>query len=186
MSDEQTTTFSVSIPADEHACVRWSCPHCGLDFKLDVSKDLMNDVLSWSLERVLRENGLQDSNDIDKDEDNNESAENMTCPYCRHTARHQEFLHSEFSNYMEAMAVREYVEPMLNNFINSAFAGLQRMSNIKITETTHPRSPLPMIGPEPTDMVRVRCINCRCLFKVLDSWRGQVCCPQCATDLLAM
>lgn len=178
--DPSHIQMSVSIPLDGHSCIRRECPHCGLEFKVDASEDVSRDLLAWSVSRILRSHG------VDQDDGVEEPAQESHCPYCQHSAKTQDFLHPEQWAYMHKLVFREYVEPMFSQMMESAFGGFQGNSFLKITHESGPRSPRPMIGPDSTDMARVRCLACSTLFKVSDRWRGSIRCTSCATDLLAM
>lgn len=171
--------MEIGLPLDGHSCIRVECPNCGLDFKVDMSSEDLHDVLSWSVGRVLQSEGL-------RDEQTAEPTKVTHCPYCSHDAVSQDFLHPEHWAYVRQLLFREFIEPMFANMIDSAFGGLRGNKFLKITHASGPRSPRPVVGPEATDMVRVRCVVCTSLFKVSAGWRGTVRCAQCAHELLAM
>ena len=49
---------------------------------------------------------------------------------------------------------------------------------------TDSRSPRPLSGPEPNDMVRVLCTSCDARFKLMEGWADPVFCPGCFIPLV--
>ena len=175
--DSSRIQMKIGLPLDGHSCIRVECPNCGLDFKVDVSSQDLQDVVSWSVGRVLQSEGVRAPQTA-------EPSKVAHCPYCSHEAVSQDFLHPDHWAYLKHLLVREFVEPMFANMLDSAFGGLRSNRFLKVTHTRGPRSPRPMVGPDATDMARVRCLACSGLFKVDAAWRGAVRCPQCRIDLL--
>jgi hypothetical protein len=182
VSDDESSRFSISvaIPMDGHSCVRRECPSCGLQFKSNGAEHRMDDVVGWSVGQILRSHGGDNSGHT------GEGTGLAHCPYCGHSVKSQDFLHPEHWSYLKKLVFREYVEPLFGNMIESAFGGLRDSSFVRVTHEVGPRSVRPVVGPEPTDMVRVRCIGCSELFKVTARWRGSVRCTGCGADLLPM
>jgi len=180
--EDSRISIEVSLPTDTHHCIRRCCPNCGLDFKVDGSDDLQSDALAWAVGQVARGSGLQVS--VEDDEGADAKPKQASCPYCNHSCDEQDFLHPEHWSYMEALIFREYVEPMFNEMMESSFGNFPSNSSMSVTVTRDPRSPRPMVGPEPSDMVRIRCLACEATFKVVASWRGSLFCPDCSTELL--
>jgi len=176
--DSSRIRMEIGFPLDAHSCIRVQCPNCGLDFKVDMAADVLHDVLAWSVSRAFRSASVRDGTTA-------EPVKQTHCPYCGHSATSQNFLHPEHRGYLKNLAFREYVEPMVSEIFDSAFRGLRNNKFLRVTHTSGPRSVRPMVGPEPTDMVRVRCLACSGLFKVDAGWPGSVRCPHCAIDLFA-
>jgi len=183
MDDDGDSRISieVSLPTDSHHCIRRCCPNCGLEFKVDGSEDMQQDALAWTVGQVARVHGLQAEREGEVEEAEPRQA---YCPYCNHTCDEQDFLHPEHWRYMEATIFREYLEPMINKMWESSSGNSRGNSFITVTVTRDPRSPRPMVGPEPTDMARVRCLDCDTMFKVLATWKGPIFCPACSAELL--
>lgn len=180
MTDELETNVSldIGVPLDAHSYIRVECPNCGLDFKVTMAEGTFQDIVSWGVGRVLRAAELTET-------EPQEPKTRVWCPFCCHRGSSQEFLHSEHAEYMKRLVFREYVEPMLRQMFQSAFGGLKSTGLVTVTHESGPRSVRPMLGPEPNDMVRIRCVSCHTCFKVSATWRGTVCCSGCGSELLA-
>jgi len=177
-SDEegQHLQLQITIPLDSHNCMRRDCPECGLEFKQRADDKDLGGALADPVGRIARP--AQDATPSSK--------KKAWCPYCGHEADSQDFMHQEHVAYMKQLVYREYMEKMVGKIFDSAFEGFQDTREIQLTITKGPRSARPMLGPEPSDMVPIRCLQCRELFKVLAFWRGSLHCPECATDLVAV
>lgn len=177
--DPSQIRMEVGIPLDAHSCVRVACPNCGLDFKVAMGREDLHDVVAWSVGRARQA-------EVIRNDDSAAATKFVHCPYCACSAASQDFLHPEHWAYLKRLAYREYVEPMLSRMFSSAFSGLRDSKFLRVTHSVGPRSPRPIVGPEPTDMARVRCLACAGLFKVYIAWRGSVGCPHCGIELLAI
>lgn len=177
MTDERLQ-LSITLPLDPHQCGRLRCPHCGLDFKVDLSGQLQDDLLAAEVSRIMQQSGLKSDSD-----DPNDSVQSLICVYCAHRTRAQEFVHDEHSEYIQHLLLREYIEPMMHRMFDSTLGDLRSTKYMKFETWSSPRSPRPIAGPESGDMVRIRCLSCRTLFKVVPYWRGDVHCTECGIDL---
>jgi ribosomal protein S27E len=155
-----------------------ACPSCGLDFKVDATEDVVDDLLARGVGQVLRESGLDSG-------DEREEVASRRCPYCAHVSTPQDFIHPDAMAYLKATVLREYVEPMFSRMLDRTFGSIESNAFFKVTYTRGARSSRQLTGPEPTDMVRIRCVQCETLFKVADSWKGTLYCSGCGTELLA-
>jgi hypothetical protein len=174
--EPRRVSMDVTIPLDAHGCVRRDCPRCGLDFKQAIAEADLSGILAASVSRLKAAQGGQAESS---------PTSRCWCPYCGHEDDSQSFMHEEHVTYLRRLLYREFFEPLVRDLF-SPFEELRSSRHMKVTVTRGPRSARPMLGPEPTDMARVRCLTCDELFKVMPEWRGNVCCPGCGLQLVGM
>ena len=177
--EEPNLSISITIPLDSHSCVRSECPNCGLEFKQDMAEHVLHDLLGWTVGRVLHSEGVGEA-------PQDSPSATTTCPYCAHKASSQDFLHAEHVAYIKRLVFREYVEPMISRMFESTFGSMRSNEFIKVTTRSGPKSVRPILGPEDSGMIRVRCLACSTLFKVSVLWRGSVYCVSCSRELLPL
>ncbi len=178
-SEAPNLSLSIAVPLDAHTCVRSECPNCGLEFKRDMEEHAIHDVLGWAVGRILQSEGIGDGPDEVPTRTNR-------CPYCAHEAKSQDFLHPEHVTYIKRLVFRDYVEPMVSKMFESTLGSFRNNKYIKVTTSSGPKRIRPILGPEGSGMVRVRCLACSTLFKLSPAWRGSVHCVNCGSELLPM
>lgn len=174
--DDSTVRVEIGISVDDDRYVRQSCPSCALEFKLQGDEADFKDVLGWWASRALRDSGINSDAGI--------PTKKLGCPYCCDRADRQDFLHEETRAYVRRIAVREVAEPLIFRHLKEmerTFSGGFVTFRAVGTDT---RSPRPISGPEPNDMVRVLCTACDVRFKLMEGWVDPVYCPACFTALV--
>lgn len=181
MTEDSNKHFLITVAADSGGFLRWQCPGCGQDFKLKGEVSEQQDALAWWLQQSLRDAEVASS---DQDPPSSDS-KSTCCPYCAKLGPRQDFVHPETVSYIRRIARREIIEPALFKMFRDFGSGLHSNSFIKVTVSgPSVRSPRPISGPEPDDLVPILCLQCGGTFKVDNGWRGTVHCPTCHTELL--
>lgn len=183
--EDSTVRLEVGLPVDDSGYLRQECPACALEFKLKGDESRFSDALAWWASRAVADAGLAEAPDDD-------DGDHRACPYCSHSAAGQEFLSEEHRDYVIRVAYREIVEPMFMGFMDEmeqAFSGGSRSRgglvsiSISVERDDSGRSPRPIAGPDPNDMLAVRCLGCDERFKLFEGWAGDVACPSCSASL---
>ena len=178
-SDASRRTFDVALALDSGRYLRLQCPHCGLDFKIQQPEcDLADTLSSWLSEKFDTANAAEDGADAG-------TGDKVRCPYCEWTTVGEEFAHPDVRDYLQRIAQRECIEPILTEFLDGLDKMFRSSRSVTVTRSgSLPRTIRPIFGPEPDDQVAIRCLACSVRFKTEEHWRGTVWCPSCATELL--
>ncbi|NMO19824.1 hypothetical protein HPC49_03600 [Pyxidicoccus fallax] len=184
MSDDDEDSkvrLEFGLPADASGYQRHECPSCMLEFKVKGNEARFNDTVAWWTSRAIAESGLVET------QSESSSSSQMTCPYCAKPADAQSFLYGEYRSYVYRIAQREIVEPMVFGMLSNLNRTVSRrhrgMVSLRIETASETRSPRPIAGPDPDDMVRISCASCDEHFKISEGWSGAIRCPSCASEL---
>jgi hypothetical protein len=183
MAEDPVKHLQLSIAGDAGGYLRRQCPRCGQDFKQKGPDNAQQDALAWWLLQTLRDAQLTSP------EDGGLPTEDIMtcCPYCAKLAPPQDFVHPELVSYIRRVAQREIIEPMFFRMFGNIDSGLRSSVRVRLSASgPSVRSPRPISGPEPDDLIPVHCLECNCAFKVDGGWRGTVHCPECHTELLPL
>lgn len=180
--EDSKVTLQIGIPTDASGYLRHECPSCMLEFKIEGDEARFSDVVEWWTSRAIAESGLGEAQESEVT-----NRGQMTCPYCSEPTDVQSFLHGEFRSYLIRVARREIVEPMMLGMLNNLERTFSRHRrgpiSFKIERGSEARSPRPIAGPEPDDMVRIFCASCGERFKIFEGWSGAIRCPSCSSEL---
>jgi hypothetical protein len=175
-ADDSIVRVEIGISADDDQYVRQSCPSCALEFKVQGDEADFKDALGWWASRAMREGGF--------DAEVPALTTRLCCPYCRHEADRQDFLHDETQDYVRRIALREVLEPLIFRHLEDVERPFSGGFVTFRAVGTDSRSPRPISGPEPNDMVRVCCFSCEARFKLNEGWAYPVVCPACFVALV--
>lgn len=179
-SDNERGALGFGLPGDASGYCRHECPSCMREFKTVFDETQLQDVLAPWITKLAAESEHDDRNDATT------STQMISCPYCAERAPAQEYLHPEYQAYLVRLVRREIVEPkiaaMMDSFADSMRGLRSRFISVKV-DSSRTRSPRPIAGPDPDDMLRVVCLACDERFKINDRWRDHVVCPACGTPL---
>lgn len=185
-SSDGKVQFNVSITTDRDKFLRRTCPSCSRDFKTVIDPA----DLAWALSAQIQRMGLE-VGAVPADEE--ETAQQLLCPYCHHSAEGSEMHTKETIEYLKHFAYREYAVPMLNRTFsdledsigsgNRGGGGFISFS-VSFTHEPIPIPPRPIHGPEPADMKIIDFLCCGKQMKVADSWMDVSECIYCRTQVV--
>lgn len=172
----------LGIPMDPSGYLRHECPHCMLEFKIAGDEASFTDALDWWSSRAVAEAGLRP--DVDAPA---ALSTTLRCPYCATAASAEEFVHTDLRTFLSRVALREIIEPLVFDVVDRMTQSFKRVRSkfikVEVKQGSDARSPRPLAGPEPDDMLRVRCGQCDERFKLLEGWSARVVCPGCGSWL---
>jgi hypothetical protein len=146
-------TISVPVELDDDGFLRRECPHCEREFK-------------W----------------LPADDSEPMQAGGYHCPYCNCQADADQWFTKAQIDYLQAVGMQEFVEPLLDEFEQSFNRPKRGGRSLISARFERADAPTPIKPHEPNDMRRVdfRC-HAKEPVKVLDSRSGPVHCLICGT-----
>ena len=173
--DSDYKTYQVEYALDSDRFFRRSCASCGLHFKLSAELSELSTILAPIFAEMTEESMVSSMADPDS-----HTVEQLTCPYCGHTASQQEMHTDEFYAYMRQWILRHVIQPSMRSMFNGLAESFGGDQFIQITHQPSPISVQPIAGPELADMTRVRLLCCNSTIKILSCWQDLLYCPHCA------
>lgn len=172
--DSDYQTYQTQYALDANRFFRRGCASCGLHFKLSAEVSDLSSLLAPIFTKTIGYSPVLSSSDA-----NGETLDQLTCPYCGHTASQQEMHTEEFTSYIHKWIDRQLIQPSIRNMfadLSNSFSGNEF---IQITHESSPISVQPISGPELPDMRKVRLLCCDKTIKIMAHWLDLLYCPFC-------
>ncbi len=177
-AEERSVQFQVNVSSDRDGFLRRTCPECGRDFKTSINEVQLSHFLQAEITHVGKEMGLI------ADEEADEEASALICPYCRHRARSHDMLPDELLHYLILQIKRQIIYPMIDKTFGGLADSIGRNNFIRIEYSGGLLPPRPIHGPEPADMKIVHLICCSERIKISETWNGMEQCPYCGEAIV--
>ena len=172
--DSDYRTYQIPYALDANLFFRRGCASCGLHFKLPTEVSDLSTPLAPVFTETIGYSPMLSPSDASQ-----EALDQLTCPYCGHTASQQEMHTEEFTSYIYKWISRQLIQPSISNM----FADLSNsFSSNEFIQITHESSisVQPISGPELPDMKKVRFLCCNKTAKIMSHWLDLLYCPFCA------
>lgn len=173
--DSDIRTYQIECALDADRFFRRGCFLCGLHFKLETEPSQLSTLLAPIFAETTGDSLVSSTSDV-----NEETLDELTCPYCGHTDAQQEMHTDEFVAYMHRWIYRRIIEPSIRDMFDGLTNTFARNDFIRITHESSPISVQPIAGPELPDMQVVRLLCCAETIKIISCWLDFVYCPYCA------
>ncbi len=173
--DSDIRTFQIEYSLDGDRYMRRGCASCGLHFKLVTEPSQLSTLLAPIFAETTGNSLVSSTSDVNED-----TLDELTCPYCGHTDAQQDMHTDEFTEYMHRWMFRHIIEPSIRNMFDGLSNSFGRNDFIRITHESSPISVQPIAGPELPDMQVVRLLCCAETIKIISCWLDLIYCPYCA------
>lgn len=183
--------FSLAVTLDRDRFLRYTCPSCGLDFKLPAADGDLAYLLAPALERMGAELGLSLSSMEASDSVPPKGSLLTHCPYCNHESNPSSMLTDELRRYLHRWILRVYVLPRLHKTLGSIAnsGGSQSQGgflsiSFSLEYSRGSLPPRPIYGPDVADMTIISLLCCSNRIKVLDRLIHLSLCPFCQSEIV--
>jgi hypothetical protein len=168
-------TRQITLPLDDEGFFRRECPLCRREFKVHLKEEELGQLAQCRIDDYLVE---QRGEEGQGDDEEDESAQENFCPYCGQSApsdywwtqEQLAYLHVIAENIMARLLNEHLIRPLNRNMGHGSFIRFEGKEMEQKEE---------WISPETTDMTVVDLPCCERRVKVVDDWKGAVCCFFC-------
>jgi len=179
---EGNQQFHVSVKTDRDGFLRLSCPHCGLDFKVEADDAQLQHMLAEQVRRVAP--------DVVTESSGEDETTQLTCPYCSRRNHIVEMHTVETMRYFRQMIYRQVAAPKLNDFVKEIGRIWERRNrrssgliSFKADTSRRMLPQRPLHGPDAPDMKILDLLCCGKRAKIFDCWYAVEHCPFCESSI---